>query len=650
MSRFGIDSEASCAGIERGEHDVHCISVCSDEGEHTGKVFWSREQFLNWLSYERKRSKIDTFYAFTLPFEYGTLAAWELLDAQNEKGKYPWQDWADEPINLFYIAGTRENKRIPIYDIRLFFYQLRYSNHCLTNLEKVADYLSDFYEQDIRKLPHPLGDDFGKRAPTDEERPYFERYAIRDAYICAKAAQWVQDNIITGWLNNCVDISRIFSWGTVAKYYFKLPRVNETKRFGRKVQIYLKAWHAEIFENTYAGRSEAFYTGGGLNDYYNDVSKLYTTAMIQSQAELIKDVRTAVGIDFDKLLGKINWQKFYEITGSPYGWIKGTFETHDDLWGLPIDMAQNNWYVIGKWSGLYNVLDLEASNVNVLDIQTVLLPIISDEPEFVKPMQKFEQLAQIVLRKQYKSNIDEYCIKNTLNSMTGVIGTSHPSIRDITNVPAYNTMLAQSHLYMSELFHKFHTPEHPISYIDTDSFFWHEPVNGVIRECEPCPTLPFQRLSTVPLAVGCKGAPKAPNSVAIFRGKMYCGLTDEGVDTNAFSAWKPFPKYFYQIAQTKPREIYVERQIVRKWNTRDRKATILRIGRWFIAREHWDYEKLCQIFRADTKRHRSDYNSYQLWLAGKHVASRAWTSGEALAHKDHVAQIRTLSWGTLQNW
>jgi hypothetical protein len=250
---WGIDTEASATGTTFTTNDVHTLQVCSSKGEDTGRTFWNPNYFKEWLHHHKPRPKI--FYAFTLTFEYGTLEAWELLNASTAKGEYPWQYWADHPINLFYI--TIDKTRIPVYDIRIFFYQLRYGNSYLTNLNAVSDYLSDYYQQDIHKLASPLGDDFGKRAPTAEERPYFEQYGIRDAFICAKAAQWVHENIIDTWLEGKTKITHIYSWGTVARHYFDLPEIAEVVRYGRTPHIiFPNRWHEEIYKATYGqGRS-----------------------------------------------------------------------------------------------------------------------------------------------------------------------------------------------------------------------------------------------------------------------------------------------------------------------------------------------------------------------------------------------------------
>lgn len=99
MSEFyGIDTEASATGAERTYDDVHTVQICSSKGEHTGRVFWNAEDFKEWFRHKKPQPEI--FFAFTIAFEYGSLAAWELLNASNA-----WQNWADKPINLFFHSN-----------------------------------------------------------------------------------------------------------------------------------------------------------------------------------------------------------------------------------------------------------------------------------------------------------------------------------------------------------------------------------------------------------------------------------------------------------------------------------------------------------------------------------------------------------------
>lgn len=619
---FGLDTEASATGTEHTRTDIHTVQVCSNRGESTGRIFYTPEAFKEWYANKKPRPKI--FFAFTLPFEYGSLCAWELLKASTEDGRYPWQAWADEPINLFYIQI--DNTRIPVFDIRIFFHQLQYEHQFLSNLKALGHYLSEYYKQDIHKLPAPLGNDFGKRAPTAQERPYFEKYGVRDAFINAMAAEWVHTNILNNWLEGKIPITRLYSWGTIAKHFFNMPKIGEAKNYGKtRTLIFPNMWHQRIFQATFAGRAEAFTTGNVGQTYYSDVSSLYPTSIIATQCLLIKNVTQWHGPQ-DQLLGKITWQNFYEHTGYPYGWLLGDFKTDSDIWALPLKIGNNNIYVTGKVKHtLYSTLDLEASHAEALDIQAVLIPEYSTDPAFINPMKKYEQLTQIKISGHYQSEVEKHCIKSTLNAASGTLGKSHPTFGPTTNLPAYNTMLAQSHLLMSQIFQMYHTPQHPVHYCDTDSLFWHEPIEKTIKECQPYPTLPFQILQTLPLKLDVKGTSR-PEGCVIFRGKMYF----ENENSKAFSAWKPFPKYFSQIINARTTEATVERQICRKWQTRDTKAITLKIGRWFIKKEHWNLDKLKQIFRADPKRCRATYDSYQLFLEGKSQTSQAWTAQQAI--------------------
>lgn len=548
MIFWGIDTEASNKGKTHEKSDLHSIQVCNNLSEKkSGKVFTTPRDFKRWYMHDVKpRPKI--FYAFTLPFEYGTLSAWELLHTSA-----PWQFWSDKPVNLFYInlkktKRSRKGCKIPIFDVRILFHQLRYGNLYLSSLKKLGDYLSDYYKEDIHKLAAPMGEDFGKRAPSlmvEGEFQYFEKYGIRDAFIAAKAAEWLHTNIIEKWLHGKIDITRLYSWGTVARHYFNLPTINESNWYARERTVtFPNIWHKKIFEQTYAGRNEAFKTGNVGEQYYNDVGSLYPISMIETQWLLIKDVEdVTLRVNKDVLLGKASWQKFYESTGVAYGWVLGDFRVNDDLWSLPYKVGENNWYVKGEFlNGLYHILDLQASNAEILKVHRVLNPVFDKSQ--AKLMKRFEQLTKIKLYDEYESQIEKYCIKSTINSTSGILGKSHPNFAEYTNIPAYNTLLAQSHLFMSELFHTYHSKRHPIVYTDTDSFFWDQPVgtqdkDKLIKDCKPYPDLPFQVLDTVPLTVGLRGVSR-PEGTVIFRAKMYY----QGESSFAFSGWKPRPEFF----------------------------------------------------------------------------------------------------------
>ena len=636
---WGVDTEASSMGREHYPQDVHSIQVCSSRGKHTGKVFWKPEQFKKWLL---NHKGIKLFFAFSSVFEYGSLKAWELLKVQDKKGRHPWQDWADKPINIFYInvGGVRR----AIFDIRNFFYQLKYGKEYMGSLKILGDYLSEYYGKDIRKFPKPLGEDFGKRPPTEEEKPYFEKYGIRDAYISAMAAKWFYTNIIKGWLKNKVRFEQLYSWGTIARHYFDLPKINKVIYDGKKRKvIFPNKFHQEIFEGTYAGRSEAFHTGAVGKQFYNDVAGLYAVAIIWTQCLLIKNVELWHG-DPTALLNKPTTSKlFYEVTGKPYGWIIGDFYTEDDLWGLPISKEgyAHNYYVKGHVKNrIYHTLDLEASNAICTRIEDILVPVF--DPSQKPLMKKYEELSAIKMEKKYKSQVEKYCIKNTTNALSGTLGESHPSFSAITNIPAYDTLLAASHLIMSRMFHRYHSEKHPITYTDTDSFFWDKPVEGLFEELHPFPTLPFQIFKTIPVEIGVKGEPDE-HGTAIFRGKLYYQNAEKAV--MAIGGWKPFPKSFVQIVQNKLKQCIVEIQKSRKWKTRDKAVATLEMGRWRIVPYDWNYDKIRRIFKADDKRKRETYDSYKLFLENRSIGSEAWTEEELdkflRRYVDHAERSRS---------
>jgi hypothetical protein len=629
---WGIDSEGLGAGLDVGTDDLHSIQVCSSAGEKTGRAFKSKQEFLAWYNGLTSAQRPKMFHAFTLTYEFGSLAAWELLGASNARGKFPWQNWLEEPKNLFWIQPVQ--KKFPVYDVRCLFGTLAKDKQQPSSLRSLGDYLSKFYSVDCQKLSHPLGDDFGLRGPTETEWPEFAKYGIRDAYICALAGKWLHDIVVKGWLKGAVPLESLFSWGTVAKFYLDLPKVGHVRyrdKDGAAVVGYDSEWFYRIQrEACTAGRSDAFVTGLCGKLFYNDVSSLYPISAIHTQCFLIRDIQEWQG-DKTRLLGPMTAEKFYEVTDHPYGWIQGDFSTQDDLWGLPIRRRDQNWFVTGDnfRSFLYHTLELEAANAQVEHVSHVLLPVFVDLTDLtffkhVESMRRYEALTTTKLEGQFSSPVEKECIKATVNSGTGILGQSRPRIVETTNPLAYSTLLGESHLIMSQIYHKYDSPAHPIAYGDTDSFFWDQPVEATIGFLEPYPTLPFQIDKPLPLTISVKGTSRLEGCV-IFRGKLYY----QSETGQAFSGWKPEPRSFREIVENQLQECEVVRQTTRKWRTRDKSVTHLRVGRWWLQKERWDLSKIKRIFRADDKRCRVSRDSYQLFIDGQSQTSRAWTLEES---------------------
>ena len=651
---WGIDSEGLASGTEMQSDDIHIVTVCPGNDESRGKAFKSGTDFRKWYNSLNSHARPKRFYSFTLPYEYGTMLGWELLNI-NE----PHQPWTDQPLNLFYInpLNTTQGK-IPVIDTRAYFGQILQDKRSSANLKALGEEMSHHYGIDAHKYDNPMEEAFGLRKPTPEELRLLVRYGIRDAYIAALAGRWIEENILNGWLaGKDVDIEDLISWGTIAKQYLDLPTLAEYRYTNpetrRRVLGFKNAWNYQIMNHAiFAGRSEAFWTGNIGQVYYCDVSSLYPCSIVQSQAMRIKAIEKIPPDHWDRLFGKVTWRRFYEAIGKPYGWIKGTFRTSDDLWGLPTRCARDEdedenglvIYATGTVHGLYHTLDLEASNAEVLQVEYAMTPVFDDNAD-----SKFNTSADLYEKLLYSrlytklDPIEETCLKFTLNAASGKEGEHHHGISTSTNPPAYSTLLAQSHLIMSRIMHTYHRPpDNPIYYTDTDSIFVHDRVEGTIGYLEPYPNLPYHEIEKLPLKIKVKGTTR-PEGCVIFRNKMYYQSAEDigrGLKySQARGGWKGDPKDYVNIVENKLTTATVHTQVTRKWKTRDKKAAILKTGRWYTMKEQWNLPKIKRIFRADYKRNRTptgkdpsraDYDSYQLHLDDEMRPSQAWRYDQVL--------------------
>jgi hypothetical protein len=75
--------------------------------------------------------------------------------------------------------------------------------------------------------------------------------------------------------------------------------------------------------------------------------------------------------------------------------------------------------------------------------------------------------------------------------------------------------------------------------------------------------------------------------------------------SQARRGWKGDLKDYVNIVENKLTTATVHTQVTRKWKTRDKKAAILKTGRWYTMKEQWNLPKIKRIFRADYKRNRT---------------------------------------------
>lgn len=590
MLFWGVDTEFLASG-KTDQDDVHSIQI--SDGHTRNFFFRYKDQLQQWF----RKFKPKMVFTWTVKPEFGSLKAWDLIGAR------PYDDTL-ERVQRFYITwyGRYGGKhRCLVYDIQPFFKELRYKNQGLGSLEAIGEFLSDFYGEDLHKLEHPFGDEFGLRAPrTRSEWQAMKTYGIRDAQICARAAEWFQAEILDKYVPN-VKIRRLYSFGTVAKHYFDFPKLNP--KMGRRV--FIKRSYQHIHENTFAGRNEALWTGYLPEIYYNDISSLYPVVTSWLNALCIFDVETLTSKELAQIT---SIEEFESATSSPYGWLEGKFSTVNDAWGLPVRGTNRNYYVVGSVPhALYHTYDLQAAHAEIDSLTGGYKPVFMGNPE----QDKYVDLTMQKLLGEYETIPEKYCIKGVLNSSTGKLGQCEPPAMT-SNYPAYSTIVAGSHYIVSMIFDML---AEPVYYTDTDSFFTERKIEQVVFNLTS-----IDGEWTIPVRVDAKGESDQYGTM-LFRSKHYY----QNPNVYAVQGWKCFIDDWFKVLYELPEGITLRRQITRTFKTRDKKAEELRIGRWKVIRENYDIDRLERLFKADDKRIRSDYNSYRLCQQKKSIKSRAWT-------------------------
>jgi len=175
-----------------------------------------------------------------------------------------------------------------------------------------------------------------------------------------------------------------------------------------------------------------------------------------------------------------------------------------------------------------------------------------------------------------------------------------------------------SHLIMSRIFDL--APK-PIHYIDTDSLFVEKLIEGKMFDLTD-----LNQEWSIPVVLESKGFGEQPY---IFRSKLYYLNKDsyavQGVKIE-FSDW-------LKIVTTLPDLATAKRQIKGTIRTKARKAEELQFGRWYYESLELRLDDLAESFRADDKRWRETYDSYNLCREKRFISSRAWTAKEFYQHK-----------------
>ncbi len=567
---WSIDSEYLKEG-KKDQNDTICVTLSNGTDRRKDNlIFWWDEidQFIAWLSEHSRISKV--LYTWTLRPEYGSLASWGI------PGEYD-EDLGKIQRCVIEIPGT--SRTLTILDVQPFYKTMESKERRLGSLEAAGEFLSEYYKDpSLRKLPKPR--DLGERFPTEEEKPEFRKYALHDAYVTSRAVRFLREEMLSKYLEN-VDFKKYHSFGTIANHFFEFPRLHV--KMGRRV--ILRPNHREIRDQaTFAGRSEAFWTGEILGEnFYNDMTKQYSVCTIATNALMIEDVGQLADSEIQSLSGS-NLADFEAITGSPYGWLKGIFQTDNDLWGLPVRGKERNYYVTGKIPGFFHIYDLLAAKARPIEIWDGFKPKFSESVRLLH--NKYADVVTKLIEGKSSDWVEKQFLKGVTNSSTGRLGMDKPAPSVTTNFPAYSTIVAKAHLEISKLMD---IAPKPILYMDTDSLFTRSPFEGKFGELTD-----LNGEHTLPVLLGVKGK---SDRLYIFRSKHYY----QNSDSWGFHAWKPWYEDWFEIVRTLPTRIEVHVDIKGTFQNRAKKALGLQVGRWYTERRTYELEKLAQLFAGTTR-------------------------------------------------
>jgi hypothetical protein len=521
---------------------------------------------------------VKTLYGFVVLPDLGSVEEW--LGSQSVKIRKR----GVQTIGRVVYGSTR----IAVYDTHPMAKSLGFKN-----LAQVGSFLGT--------PKHPKPDWLGKRKwHTSAEYEDFIEYAKADAVITSKFAEFLCT------VYNA-DPAKYVSGGTIAKDVFKLPR--RLKRVKQTVQ--LSPLEAAVKTATFAGRSEGFHTGFIPNVYYNDVSSLYPTSIVATKCMRIRTIQPCSPSDIALTA---------DLNETNYGWLEGVFATDNDLWGLPL-RGKNNFYAIGNQIyGLFNSFDLAAAKAQVLHVLRAWKPIFRAPDHYTR---KYTQLlAQRLERKQTPEA--SMFSKAILNALSGKLGQSHP-VGTTSNFFAYNTLLSHSHLTMSLLFDRC---ENDVLAMDTDSIFTHLNMTGKWFEVT-------DGEYTIPITVDVKGK----GDLAFFRSKRYILKGEK--DAVGAHGWRYFIEDYLKMFNGDMTELLTRQDIKHTLMTREREALKLAKGRWRTKPVTLDLAKLKQLLTADPKRKRSTYDSYQLVMEHRSIASDAWNLDDLLQMEQNPLEYPT---------
>ncbi len=563
---WGFDSEFLASGRVNHPEDVHTIQF--SDGTNS-VVLESADALKTWLY---NHNRIQTVYGFVILPDLGSV-----------------EEWLGEGHVKIWTRGSQTVGRICYRSFKATVYDCRpllqsFGVRRLADAGEIIGY---------PKLPKP--DWLGLRKyETQEERQAFIKYAEADAVITSRIVQWLYHSFQA-------DPQTHASAGTLARDIFNLP----ARLPRRKKTVQLSPLETLVRRSCFAGRSEGFRTGYMRNVFYNDVSSLYPLSICASHVlEIIgAEPCNPSNLNAENPLESLN-----------YGWLEGTFQTENDLWGVPL-RGKNNFYATGTITGFYHTLDLVAAKAKTLHVAHAYKPIFKKTPIH----DKFVKLTLDRIEGRLKGT-EKMFAKAVLNSLSGKLGQSHPISRT-SNFYAYASLLAHSHAVMSRLFDKCDS----VLAMDTDSVFSFSNMSKKWFELN-------EGENSMPVIMDVKGE----GDLSFFRSKNYILKTKEDSYVFGRHGWVYWLEDFLKLNDGRITELQTRQDIKATLLTRVKEAQELAKGRWRTKPVTLSLEKLKDLLKADTKRKRTEYDSYGLVMAKHSEPSRAWNYDELMLETENT--------------
>ena len=570
-SFVGFDSEFLMSGRARAAEDVHTVQF--SDGRNTS-VLESADDLKTWL-YNHHRVK--TLYGFVVLPDLASV-----------------EEWLGSGSVTYKTRGSQTVGRIKYRSFDAVAYDCR-SLLVGFGIRKLGD-AGDIIGFPKLAKPSWLG---LRKWQGESERKQFIEYAAADAIITSRIVKWLHDSFNA-------DPQRHASAGTLARDIFALPA-----RLPRQKQtVILSPLEQKVKAATFAGRSEGFCTGYMQNVTYNDVRSLYPCSMSVTRVLEITGVEPCRPED-------LAVAEDAPLDTRAFGWMEGSFETHNDLWGLPL-RGKNNFYATGRITGFFHTFDLLAARAKILFVNHAYRPTF-------KPSSLHDKFVKMTLDRVEGrlEGTDKMYAKAVLNSLSGKLGQSHPIART-SNFYAYNTLLAHSHVVMSRFFDKCKSE---VLAMDTDSVFSYADMSGERFELS-------DGEHSIPFIMDAKGK----GDLAFFRSKNYI-LKTECEPVFARHGWVYFWEDYLKLFDGTMTELVTRQDIKHTLLTRTKEALKMAKGRWRTRPVTLTLEKIKALLNADVKRKRRNSDSYGLLMKKQSSPSTAWNYDEMVLEPNNILNL-----------